>query len=249
MTDLADVEAQFTDIAETINSRERNIRTAVWENGRDLAGVRDVLKPQGLWIAWVDKHLTLSRTSVDNYIALYQAYPEFQTILYEGVTLAMLYTIARKENPRELAKQEVEYRRIVEKAKRGEKITPQEISTALNKHDVDKPEIRAAIQAANEASPQTGRDIVITGAITDLDGHDVPIASADPTLIHINADTEKRERILRHIETQSIPCTVNALTYTDGIYRVALEFKIPENHEPIRFLAIVQQATPKAEAA
>lgn len=214
------VETLFTNIAETVNNRELSIRTAVWENGRDLVGVRDVLKPQGLWVQWQEKCLRISRQSVNNYIALYEAYPECQTILQDNITLAMMYTIARKPDPQ----LELQAVLVQQKAKQGEKLTTPEINIILDKNDVQKPEIRAAIHAANDVSPQLTRDIAITGAITKLDGDDIPIAQADETLIQYSANTERYERVMRHVETE--PYEVRVLSARSNGNKTLMQIEI-----------------------
>lgn len=229
------VETLFTNIADTVNGRETSIRTAVWENGRDLVGVRDVLKPQGLWVAWQEKCLKISRQSVNNYIALYEAYPECQMILQDSITLSMFYEIARKPNPQ----LETKAAMVRQKAFKGEKLTSEDVTTIMDKENVSKPEIRAAIHAANDVSPQLVRDIAITGAITNLDGEDIPIRQADATLVQVAADGERKERILRHTKTELVTLQYSHLRRNGNTLIVMFE-NAPEGI--IEFVAKVERA-------
>lgn len=232
------VETLFTNIAETVNNRERSIRLSIWENGRDLAGVRDVLKPQGVWVAWQEKCLHISRQSVNNYIALYEADRECKTVLHHGASLSVLYSLAKRDNPQLQMQAET----VRQKARQGEKLNDDDITVIMEVNHVARPEIRAAYRAANEVSPQTIRDIAITGAITDLDGDDLPIADADETLIRVQSEHERKERIMRHVETETITLRFTHMQRRGDKLIVVF---IPPDGDIVDFKAVVRK--PKAQ--
>jgi hypothetical protein len=192
---MSNLDNLYLDIAENCNQRDKSIRYTSWQNGRDLLTVRDALKPQGLWVAWCEKYLHFTYRTATNYINLYQEYPQYEMISYADITLATAYRVKKEVDTDKKNKREA----IREKARNGEKLTDDDMTIVLDVENVNKPDLRAAYRAANELSPQTGRDIATTGAMTNLDGDDIPLSEADPTLIRIQAETEVYERKQRHI--------------------------------------------------
>lgn len=222
-TTLEDVvniyEGKYKICAEAIQRRHKDILLNIWTNGRDLATIRDELKPLKLWCLWQEQVLGMNRKTVNNYIAVFQADPECKMVTHYEGQIHVLYDLVRKPQPG----LEIKAESIRHRARRGEKMKPEDINVILDLHRVEEPKIRAAVHTANEVSPQTIRDIVITGALPDLDGNDVPLDEADVTLIRWNAEAEQTDRIFQHKNTELLPVYVVASVMRDNHLIVTFE--------------------------
>ncbi len=243
MTEIDIHSDNYKHLAKVIRERHNNAALAIWENGRDLAEIRDELKPFGVWCKWQDEVLCLCRKTVNNYIAVFKAFPDCVMVTQHTGSISILYQASRTPDP----VKEVEFQKIVEKAHSGEKMTDDDLSIGMDRHGVDEPAKRAAIRVVNEVSPQLARDMMITGAITNLDGDDVPIAEADETLFRVQADNERKERILRHVETELVKLQPVGYSRVGDV--ISVSFRADDVLHVTEWLARVPKASPMAVAS
>lgn len=87
--------------------------------------------------------------------------------------------------------------KVIERAKQGKKVSKKDLKQMVASIEYETVAQAMAWNEAVETSPNFVLESFKRGVVTDLDGNDIPVTEADPTLLEVLSDEDKYERTKR----------------------------------------------------
>ena len=109
---------------EEIKERLKRSAQDIWEIGQKIFEVRSQLG-YGSFDSWLKAEFGWSRRTAYNFIKVYEAFPERATVAQVSIAASALYQLSSPSTPKKIRDE------LIERAKQGEKITRQDIRSAL----------------------------------------------------------------------------------------------------------------------
>ncbi len=168
--------------------------------------------------------LPFSRPSAYNYMKLYQHIQTCLSVRHANVQISAWYHVPIGDSATIDA--------IIEKSKHG-RVTSEDVKMLLNTVRFDSQRQQEAWQNAAIASPDYVVESIARGHVMGLNGDDIPLEQADPTLIEIGANQNAYEAIQRQAELVKASAKPQTkLTISLECQRIDGEFRlvIPKEH-------------------
>lgn len=186
MTDIVQVKrtANYPQAERTLDESARHIRSnisraieALAEAGRELQRVQKQHSMSGdmLW-QWASRHCGIgSRRTMYNYMRLAEHADKFGVRALGALSASVWYTLPLDD--REAVQ------KAIQLAENGHAMTAQTARGFIELNQITDPDRAQAWEYMSQTSPRAFVECLRRKAIPDIDGHDIPVAQADPYLI------------------------------------------------------------------
>ncbi len=132
---------------EEIKERLKRSAQDIWEIGQKIFEVRSQLG-YGSFDSWLKAEFGWSRRTAYNFIKVYEAFPERATVAQVSIAASALYQLSSPSTPKKIRDE------LIERAKQGEKITRQDIRSALESKKSSSSDSIPVANSANNSKQQ-----------------------------------------------------------------------------------------------